>query len=208
MPSAGDDGEVRAIVPAPPKTTGKSFRVAAKAAHPHFLFMGTRTEDRLLTGAERDAVRQSRHPDIQSLDRDAVLALARRLREYRDKARDIARDRRRSQRGKAEPRGAGPAPAEDGVLLKKQVFAAAMKRVNSRIAALQTGDKRAKTTEFLREALQRKKAAPRHHPNPGATAREGMNPLDEKRQMTDVDPRQVGSVSQQVKNNQASRDTR
>lgn len=170
--------------------------------------MGTRTEDRLLTGAERDAVRQSRHPEIQSLDRDAVLALARRLREYRDKARDIARDRRRSQRGKAEPRGAGPAPAEDGILLKKQVFAAAMKRVNSRLACLQSGDKRAKTTEFLREALARKKSAPRHHPSPGATAGEGMNPLDEKRQMTDVDPRQVGSVSQQVKNNQASRDTR
>lgn len=105
--------------------------------------MGTRTEDRLLTGAERDAVRQSRHPDIQSLDRDAVLALARRLREYRDKARDIARDRRRSQCGKAEPRGGGPAPAGDGILLKKQVFAAAMKRVNSRIAALQAGGRRA-----------------------------------------------------------------
>lgn len=107
------------------------------------MFMGIRTEDRLLTGAERDAVRQSRHPDIQSLDRDAVLALARRLREYRDKARDIARDRRRSQRGKAEPRGAGPGPAEDGILLKKQVFAAAMKRVNSRIATLQSGGRRA-----------------------------------------------------------------
>lgn len=182
--------------------------VQPRAPHRHFPFMGTRTEDRLLTGAERDAVRQSRHPDLQSLERDAVLALARRLRDYRDKARDIARERRRSQRGKAEPRGAGPAPSEEGVLLKKQVFAAAMKRVNSRIAALQSGDRRARTTEFLREALARKQEAPRHHPDPGATARDGMNPLDEKRQMTDVDPRQVGSVSQQVKDNQAARDTR
>jgi len=169
--------------------------------------MAQRTEDRLLTGAERDAVRQSRHPELQSLERDVVLALARRLRDYRDKARDIARDRRRSQRGKAEPRGAGPTPAEDGILLKKQVFAAAMKRVNSRIACLKAGARREGTTEFLRDALARKRAAPRHHPAPGRTRHKGMQPLDERRQMTDVDPRQVGSVSQQVKNDQAARDT-
>lgn len=177
--------------------------------------MGTRSEDRILTGAERDAVRQSRHPELQTLSREAVLALARRLREYRDKARDIARDRRRSHRGKAEPRGASPTPAEEGILLKKQVFAAAMKRVNSRIACLQSGerrgqsaDKRARTTEFLREALARKQAEPRHHPDPGATSHEGMHALDEKRQMTDVNPAQIGSVSQQVKNDQAARDSR
>jgi len=170
--------------------------------------MTIRTEDDILAGAEREAVRQSRHPELQSLEREAVLALARRLREYRDKARDIARDRRRAHRGKGDPRGAGPAPAEEGILLKKQVFAAALKRVNSRIAALQGNDRRARTTNVLRAALARKKAAPRHHPSPGATAGGGMHALDEKRQMTDVDPRQVGSVSQQVKNNQASRDSR
>lgn len=170
--------------------------------------MGTRNEDDILAGAEREAVRQSRHPDIQALEREAVLTLARRLREYRDKARDISRDRRRAHRGKADPRGAGPAPAEEGILLKKQVFAAALKRVNSRIAALDGHDRRARTTDALRAALARKKAAPRHHPGPGSTAGGGMHALDEKRQMTDVDPRQVGSVSQQVKNNQASRDGR
>jgi hypothetical protein len=170
--------------------------------------MGTRTEDSILTGPERDAVRQSHHPDLQSLEREAVLALARRLREYRDKARDQARERRRAQRGKAEPRGATPPPAEEGLLRKKQVFAAALKRVNSRIAVLEAGSRRARTTEFLRESLQRRRAAPRHHPGSGATAHTGMHPLDEKRQMTDVNPGQVGSVSQQVKNNQAARDSR
>ncbi len=170
--------------------------------------MGTRTEDRILTGAERDAVRQSRHPDLQALDRDAVLALARRLREYRDKARDMARDRRRAQRGKAEPRGATPPPAEEGLLVKKQVFAAAMKRVNSRIAVLEAEGRRGRSTEFLREALARKRAAPRHHPGSGRTSGRGMRPLDEKRRMTDVNPGQVGSVSQQVKNDQAARDSR
>jgi hypothetical protein len=170
--------------------------------------MGTRIEDDILGGAERDAVRQSRHPELQTLEREAVLALARRLREYRDKARTIAADRRRAHRGKAAPRGAGPAPAEEGVLLKKQAFAAALKRVNSRIAALQGNDRRARTTDTLRAALARKKAAPRHHPSGGATAGRGMQALDEKRQMTDVNPGQVGSVSQQVKNNQAARDSR
>lgn len=170
--------------------------------------MGTRTEDRILTGAERDAVRQSRHPELQTLDREAVLALARRLRDYRDKSRDVARERRRSQRGKADPRGANPTPAEEGLLRKKQVFATAMKRVNSRIAVLEAGSRRQRTTEFLRESLRRKRAAPRHHPSAGVTSHEGMQAPDEKRQMTDVNPGQIGSVSQQVKNDQAARDSR
>jgi hypothetical protein len=80
--------------------------------------------------------------------------------------------------------------------------------VNSRIAVLEAGNRRERTTAFLREALERKRAAPRHHPSPGVTAHEGMHALDEKRQMTDVNPGQIGSVSQQVKNNQAARDSR
>ena len=64
---------------------------------------------RSLTAAEQELVGLTLHPAITGLSRHDLQALARRLREARDRARAIASQQRREMRGKAEPRGATPA---------------------------------------------------------------------------------------------------
>jgi len=99
----------------------------------------TSTERRILTEQEFAAVARSHYPEICGLEKPALIEVARRLREFRDKARDVVRGRRRELRGKAEPRGATPAAPEAGLSLKKEVFSAALKRVNKEIARHDAG---------------------------------------------------------------------
>lgn len=86
-------------------------------------------EARLLTAAEQESVGLTLHPAITGLSRHDLQALARRLREARDRARAIASQQRREMRGKAEPRGATPARDDAGTVAKEQVLADALKRV-------------------------------------------------------------------------------
>ncbi len=89
-------------------------------------------ERRMLTAAEFEVVEGTHYPAICGLPKEELIGIARRVRGYRDKARDVTRHRRRERRGKAEPRGTTPAPSEAGTAMKKQIFASALKRVNSR----------------------------------------------------------------------------
>ena len=163
-------------------------------------------ERRLLSQDEYPFVARSHYPALGDVPRGELVPLARWLRERRARARDIVRGRRRIRSGKAEPRAAAEPPSERGLSAKKQVFARALRRVNSRIERLRAEEKRARNTRKLREALERKRAAPVHHPEPGRTADEGMRPMDNDTRVTTVDPRQVGSVSQAVRDAQARRD--
>lgn len=164
-------------------------------------------ERKLLTEDEYDPVARSHHPAVQGLARDELVELARWLRSRRARARDIVRERRRVRRGKAEPRGAAAEPpSERGLSAKKQVFARALRRVNGRIERLRAEEKRERAVANLREALERKRAAPVHHPSPGRTADEGMRPKDNQEPTVQADPREIGRVSQFVRDAQARRD--
>ncbi|MBD0275772.1 MAG: hypothetical protein ICV73_28075, partial [Acetobacteraceae bacterium] len=134
-------------------------------------------ERRMLTEAEFEAVARTHYPAICGSPKEELLDLARPLREYHGKARDIARHRRRERRGKAEPRGATPAPSEAGLSMKKQVFASALKRVNREIGRLERVNRRPSLAESARRALEMKRAGRvRHHPSAGRTASLGMRP--------------------------------
>ncbi|MFN3447710.1 MAG: hypothetical protein ACK44F_03350 [Roseococcus sp.] len=87
-------------------------------------------ERKILSEAEFALVAPSHYPEVARLDREALIALARRLREARDAARTRLAAQRRAKRGKAEPRGSLD---DTGVAAKKQVFAAALRRVNKRL---------------------------------------------------------------------------
>lgn len=87
-------------------------------------------ERRLLSEAEFAVVAPSHHPDVGRLDREALLDLARRLRELRDASRANLAIMRRAKRGKGDPRGG---LNDTGTAAKKQVFAAALRRVNKRL---------------------------------------------------------------------------
>ena len=160
-------------------------------------------ERRILSTTEQEVVDRSHLPQVEGLGRPALVELARTLRQYRDKARDVSRDRRRAHRGKAEPRGAGPAADEQGLVRKKEVFTAALKRVNRRLAREAQPDQ----GTLSRRALAMKRAGQkRHHPAPGRTAGQGMRPVESEAVRSTIAPSQVGSVSQANRDAQARRD--
>jgi hypothetical protein len=167
-------------------------------------------ERRLLAEDELEPIQRSHFPLLEGLDRDALLDLARWLRERRNRARDLVRDRKRAGRGKADPRGGG-APgagphAERGLLAKKQVFAGALKRVNARLDAVLAAERRARNAARLRAALGRRQATAPHHPDAGDTARHGVRALPNRKRRPIIHGARIGSVSQAGRIAQARRD--
>jgi hypothetical protein len=161
----------------------------------------------MLTEAELGVVRQSHYPAIAELAKDELVDAARRLRDYRNKARDVARQQRREMRGKAAARGARPARDNTGTARKKQIFAGALKRVNRELGRTAKDERRASQSEIARRALELKRAnRVRHHPSAGRTARHGMHAIPNQRATVEADPREIGRVSQFVKAGQARRD--
>jgi hypothetical protein len=166
------------------------------------------TEKRVLSEGEFAHVAQSHYPALAGLEPAALADLARRLRDYRAKARDIAGQRTRAKRGKPGPVPAASAPGETRVREKKQIFAAALKRVNARLDRHTAERRRERNTEFLQAALARKQAARAHRPDPGSTGSEGMAVNESGKRRTRINPGRIGSTSQQGKRAQAKRDGR
>jgi hypothetical protein len=167
------------------------------------------SERRLVAQDEFEPIVRSHYPVVEGLSRDELVELARWLRERRARARDMARNRRRAARGKAEARGStAEAASERGLLAKKQVYANALKRVNARLTTIQAAERRALALERLRDALGRKQAAVPHHPQPGQTAGAGFRLKRGAARRRVVQAARIGSVSQSVRNAQAARDGR
>jgi len=87
-------------------------------------------EERFLSNDEQEFVTMSRHPDVQKLSDSDLSDLVTRLRERRDRARDISRQQRREMRGKSAPSGVKPSADNTGSREKAAIIAAALKRVN------------------------------------------------------------------------------
>lgn len=165
------------------------------------------SERRLLAESEYQFVEQTHYPTLGTLPHDDTLALARWLREQHARLRDIIRDRRRARRGKASGTGlAAPEASERGLAAKKQVFAHAIRRVNGRLERFRAEARREQIRENMQAALRRKRTARVHHPSAGTTAGQGMRPIDSTRGTVHVDPREIGRVSQFVRDAQARRD--
>jgi hypothetical protein len=167
------------------------------------------TERRLLAENEVDPVLSSHYPNLHAMARADLVSLARWLRQQRAKARDIIYERRRVRRGKGEPRAAGAGDAsERGLAAKKQVFARALKRVNTQIANRDAESNREKALEGMRAALARRQAAPVHHPGAGMTPASGMRQGRIAKRPGIITGGRIGSVSQAGKAAQAARDSR
>lgn len=160
-------------------------------------------EDRLLSMAEREMVDQTRPPVIAGQSKDELQALAKRLREARDRARRIARQQSREISGKGRPRGATPARDNTGTEAKAQVLVDALQRVTLALRKLAAPTQ----AELTRKAAERKRAAPTtQHPQSGRTAKQGMASKTSSRPTVKTDPREIGRVSQAVKVAQRKRD--
>jgi hypothetical protein len=170
----------------------------------------TRAETSLLSHDELELVRQSHHPAVYNLSVDELRTVQKRVRDLRDKERTLAWQKRREVRGKAEsPRGSSfPGTAEHS-LKRKQVFAAAVQRVNSETHRVQKLLARNTLSLNARRALALRKAGETvRHPDAGRSAGPGMTNTASQKRRTKVNPAKVGSVSQATKRSQATRDNR
>jgi hypothetical protein len=166
-------------------------------------------ERSILSYDEHEIVLRSHHPEIYDASLDDLSALRQRLREMRDKECTLAREKRRAVRGKGAQRGASFPGTAEHPLQRKQVFAAALKRVSKEIGRMRKLEARTAHVEAARRALAMRRAAQfPARPPPGDTPSEGMRPLPSRRRRTRVPPAKIGSVSQATKNAQARRDAR
>src|SRR5215469_8984828 len=166
-------------------------------------------ERSLLSHEEYEAIRLTHHPAIYDLEAAELEAMRPRLRKMRDKERTLGRQKRREGRGKAEPRGASFPGTAEHASQRKQVFAAALKRVNKELARLRNLAARTAHVEAARKALALHRAANfTTYPPAGATANEGMAPKASTRRRKIMTGAKIGRQSQATKVAQAVRDAR
>lgn len=171
--------------------------------------ISTKSEKSLLTHDEHEVVRVTHHPAILELAAKDLKAQQIRLRQLHDKERTLAWQKRREVRGKADARSGSFPGTADRSLLRKQVFAGAVQRLNKEISRVERLAARSATATGARRALTLRKAGESvHHPEAGATARKGMQSKPSATSRTKVNPAKVGSVSQATKKAQATRDKR
>ena len=170
-------------------------------------------EARLLSGQEGEDVAATRYPQILELAPAELRALIRRLRDHRDRAQSIARQQRREMRGKAEPRGASPARDNLGTVGKAQLLMQALKRANKELARHDEPEPASAhvaaptQAELSLKAFEMKQAArAAAHPSAGATAASGMRLTPSNRPTVQMDPREIGRVSQATRVAEAKRD--
>ena len=168
-----------------------------------------KSERSRLNHAEFELIELTHHPAIYELSPDELHALKLRLREQRNKERALAKQKQRELRGKAEPRGKSFPGTADRPLQRKQIFAAALKRINKELDRLHKLEARAAHVEAARAALAQHRAAKfLHHPPAGPTPHDGMQPRVSIRRHTRVPGSKIGSISQATKIAQAMRDAR
>ena len=91
-------------------------------------------ERSLLSHEEYETIRLTHHPAIYDVEAGELEAMRPRLRTMHDKERTLSRQKRREGRGKAEARGASFPGTVEHASQRKQVFAAALKRVNKELS--------------------------------------------------------------------------
>jgi len=158
---------------------------------------------------EYEAIRLTHHPAIYDVAPADLAALQSRFRNMRDKERTLSRQKRREMRGKSEPRGASFPGTAERPSQRKQVLAAALKRVNRELGRLHNLAARTAHVEAARKALAQHRAAnfvP--YPSAGPAANEGMAPRLSTRRRRHVTGARIGRVSQATKVAQAIRDAR
>src|SRR5262249_9962151 len=161
-------------------------------------------ERSILSYDEHGIILRSHHPEISEAGLDDLKTLRQRLRDMRNKEGTLAHAKRREARGKGAPRGQSLPGTAEHPLQRKQVFAAALKRVNREIHRIEALAARTAHVEAARRALAMRRAAQfPTRPDAGDTPGEGMHPLPSRRRRTQVSPATIGSVSQATRRAQA-----
>jgi hypothetical protein len=162
----------------------------------------------ILKDDEQEIIRDTHHPAVGELTRDRLESLRSRLRDLHDKERTLARHRQREAKGKAEPRGKSFSGTAEHAIQRKQVFVAAIKRVNKELRRLQKFEARKELGEAARRALALRRAQQFSRPQNDPGVREGMRSIPSRRRSMKIPPSTIGRVSQANKRAQARRDAR
>lgn len=96
-------------------------------------------EQRALSSDEMQLANQARQPVLGQLSDRDLSDLVSRLRDRRNRARDIGGRQRREARGKAPPAGISPAQSNEGTLAKADYLDAALDRATAERARRQSG---------------------------------------------------------------------
>ena len=166
-------------------------------------------ESALLSRDEYETIRLTHHPAIYDVEPAELESLRSRLRQMRGKEQTLSRQNRRETRGKGAPRGASFPGTAERPAQRKQVFAAALKRVNKELERIHNLEARTAHVEAARRALALHRAANFvSHPAAGPTAGEGMQARPTMRRRRIVSGAKIGRVSQATSVAQAVRDAR
>ena len=163
-------------------------------------------EKSLLDHDEWTLVESTHLPEVKSLSDADLAAAGKRLRDLRNKQRDLGHEKRRIARGKAEPRGGSFPGTYEGPKRKKQVFAHALRRVNDEAGRRAAAASRASIVESQHRALAKKRRAASTRPANTRTAAAGKARITNSKAATKVPGAKVGSVSAQGKKAQAKKD--
>lgn len=170
--------------------------------------LSTSDENSLLRHDELSLISETRYPFLIDVADDALGELRHRVRGLHDKERTFVRQMRRSIRGKADPRG-GSFPGEiDRPSRRRQVFAAAMKRINKEATRRKEISAREATKAAAHHALALK-ASKAGSSTPGTpTPNAGMSIIENRKRRFNISGAKVGSISQAGKRFQAGKDAR
>lgn len=171
--------------------------------------ISSRSEARLLSHEDQELVRKTHHPAITEHSREELQDLRQRLRTLRDRERTLHHQKVRETRGKADARGGSFPGVAEHPARRKQLFAQALKRVNSEVTRLRRMEARAAHTGAAQRALALRNAGPRTaRPSNEPTANTGAPSTPSSRRKSHVPGSKVGSVSQANKRTQAAKDKR
>jgi hypothetical protein len=165
-------------------------------------------ERSLLNHDEYETIGLTHHPAIYDVEPAELEAIRSRLRKMRAKEQTLSRQKRREARGKRGARGASFPGTAERPSQRKQVFAAALRRINKELERLYNLAARTAHVEAARQALALRRANFIPYPSAGAAASEGMAPHPSRRRKTIIEGAKIGRISQATKIAQAVRDTR
>ncbi len=172
-----------------------------------------KAEERALDQEEKALIAATRHPEIQELSDKDLQDLTLRVRERRDRAQRIARQRRREMRGKAVVRGVEASRDDSGSKLKAEILASAMRRVNSEGERRRNMRARLALIANQQRALEMAQADHQAHHQGHAdfnsrTAHYGMRSRPNRKVQRIGSAMEAGRVSQFTKVAQAKKDAR
>lgn len=163
----------------------------------------------LLDHEDGQLIAKTHHPAIHDLTREELQDMRTRLRALRDRERTLLRQKLREIRGKAEARGTSFPGTADQPARRKQVFANALKRVNSEFCRLRKIEGRQAMTESAKRALALRKSGEEFaRPANSPTAGKGARAIPSKRGKSHIAGSRIGSTSQATRKAQAAKDKR